>query len=40
MGSCSKSSPPQHTQTEAEQHQSRVFLAVEWLQTKGEKKDL
>lgn len=34
MGCCSQSSPSQHTQAEAEQHQSRVFLAVQWLQTK------
>lgn len=32
MGSCSQSSPSQHTEAKTEQHQSRVFLAVQWLQ--------
>lgn len=34
MGCCSQSSSPQNAQAEAEQHQSRVFLTVQWLQTK------
>lgn len=34
MGCCSQSSPSQHTQAEAEHHQGRVFLTVQWLQIK------
>lgn len=44
MGCCSQSSPSQHTQAEAEQHQSRVFLAVQRLhsgkKTNNKKKHL
>lgn len=35
MMSCrSQSSPSKYAQAEAEQHQSRVFLTVQWLQRK------
>ncbi len=34
MGCCPQSSPSQHAQAKAEQHQSRVFLTVQRLQTK------
>lgn len=39
MGCSSQSSPSQHTQSKAEQHQRRVFLTVQWLQSKQNMKD-
>lgn len=34
MSCRSQSSPSKYAQAEAEQHQSRVFLTVQWLQRK------